>query len=75
MNRTITITGVGQASVKPDQIVITLALETIDTDYEKTMQLAATAITAMNEAVHSIGFGEKDLKTTHFHIEIGRAHV
>ena len=69
MNRTITITGVGQASVKPDQIVITLALETIDTDYEKTMQLAATAITAMNEAVHSIGFGEKDLKTTHFHID------
>lgn len=69
MNRTITITGVGKASIKPDQIVITLALETIDYEYEKTMQLATAAIATLNEAVHSAGFGKKDLKTTHFAID------
>ena len=69
MNRTITITGVGKASVKPDQIVITLALETNDYEYEKTMQFATAAIATLNEAVHSAGFGKKDLKTTHFAID------
>lgn len=69
MNRTITITGVGQASVKPDQIVITLALETIDYEYEKTMQLATAAIATLNEAIHSAGFGKETLKTTRFNID------
>ena len=69
MNRTITITGVGKASVKPDQIVITLALETIDYEYEKTMQLATAAIATLNEAIHSAGFGIETLKTTRFNID------
>lgn len=69
MNRTITITGVGKVSVKPDLIVITMGLETIDYEYEKMMQLATTAISKLNEAVISVGFGKKDLKTTYFNID------
>lgn len=69
MNRHITITGVGKARVKPDLIVITMNLTTIDYEYEKTMQLATTAISKLNEAVISVGFGKKDLKTTRFNID------
>lgn len=69
MNRTITITGIGKAKVRPDLIVITMDLETTDYEYEKTMQLATTAISKLHEAILSVGFAKKDLKTTHFNVD------
>ena len=37
MNRTITIKGVGRLSLKPDQVAVSLSLDTIDPVYEKAM--------------------------------------
>lgn len=69
MNRTIAITGIGKASVKPDQITITLDIETIDYEYDKTMQFATATINTLNEALVSVGFEKSDLKTTTFTVD------
>lgn len=68
MNRTITVKGTGNVSIKPDLIVITLNLETLNHDYDRTMELAAEAVKDLQTAAQSIGFEKNDLKTTSFNI-------
>lgn len=69
MDRTITVTGTGKVSVKPDLIVLTFGIESTDFDYEKTMELATKAITELTAAVESSGIEKDELKTTRFHIQ------
>ena len=68
MNRIITVKGTGNISVKPDLIVITMNLESQQYDYDKTMLKAAESVKALQEAIQSVGFDKKDLKTTSFNI-------
>lgn len=68
MNRLITVKGTGNVSVKPDLIIITMNLESKQYDYEKTMELAADSINALQDAIRTVGFDNKDLKTTSFNI-------
>ena len=53
--KTITVKGVGNVSVKPDFIILSLSLESTDKDYETAMQLAAAKITELNKSPEQIG--------------------
>ena len=68
MMKTITVKGVGNVSVKPDLIVVSMNLETKNKDYEKTMDYAAQRIDLLNDALEEIGFEKKSVKTTDFHV-------
>ena len=69
MNRMLTLKGTGNASVKPDLIVITMNLESQHHEYDKTMELSTQSINALQGAIQSVGFDKKDLKTTNFNIK------
>lgn len=66
--RTITIKGIGNVSVKPDFIAVTMKLETKDKDYDKTMELAAEKIDNLNKSLEQIGFEKNSVKTTNFNV-------
>lgn len=68
MLRTITVKGVGSASVAPDYIVISMNLDTQYMDYEDTLEKAAQSIEDIKNALEEIGFDKKDLKTTNFNV-------
>ena len=68
MNRTITIKGVGRLSLKPDQVAVSLSLDTIDPVYEKAMRTATAELAQLRAAIAGVGFSEDDLKTASFNI-------
>lgn len=68
MAKTITVKGVGKATVKPDLVEIRMTLSTKDKVYEKSMSMAAEQIDSLKTAFESAGFGEGSLKTTNFDI-------
>lgn len=68
MNRSITVKGAGSVSVKPDLVIITMALETKHLEYDKTMERAVQSHEDLRLAVQSTGFSKEDLKTTSFNI-------
>ena len=66
--KTITVKGVGNVSVKPDYIVLSMALETRNRDYETAMREAASRIDQINESLSAIGFEKESVKTTDFNV-------
>lgn len=68
MVRTITVKGVGKATVKPDQIVIRMNFEAKDKNYDRAISLAAQQVADLKHAFQNAGFGTDALKTTDFHI-------
>ena len=68
MAKTITVKGVGKATVKPDQVEIRMTLSAKDMVYEKSMSMAAEQIDSLKRAFEEAGFGEGSLKTTNFDI-------
>lgn len=73
--KTITIKGVGKASVKPDLIVVTMRLETEDKEYDKAMKLAGDKIEILNRSLENIGFEKKSVKTTNFNVRTNYENV
>jgi len=69
MKRLIKVKGTGKVSVKPDLIIITMNLESQQYDYDKTVEIAADSIKDLQDAIQSVGFDKKDLKTTSFNIK------
>ena len=68
MTKTITVKGVGKASASPDLVVLTMALQSKNKDYEKAMRLASESIAQLNESLEAVGFERKSLKTTAFNV-------
>lgn len=68
MPRTITVKGVGRATVKPDQVVICLRFEAKDKNYDQMMALAAQQVANLKQAFINAGFEKDFLKTTDFDI-------
>ena len=50
MARTITVKGVGKATVKPDQVVIRMSFEAKDKSYDQAMALAAQQAADLKQA-------------------------
>ncbi len=68
MSRTIRVKGIGRVTTPPDYVVISMSLETQETDYERTLELAAEKIEQLNSSLESIGFEKKSVKTTNFNV-------
>ncbi len=68
MPRTITVKGIGTASVKPDFIAITLNIVSKDKEYAKSVEGANKRIELLQSAVVSSGFAKEDLKTLSFNV-------
>lgn len=68
MPRTITVRGVGTASVKPDFIAVTLNIVSKDKEYSKSVEDANRRIELLQRAVVSSGFAKEDLKTLSFKV-------
>lgn len=66
--KTITVKGIGNASVKPDLIVLSLLLSSKSKDYEAAMESAAMKISELNKSLEKIGFEKESVKTTDFNV-------
>lgn len=67
--RTIRITGKGEIKVKPDVTRITLTLEGIYPEYEKTLQKSSEDAESLKEILSGFGFERSDLKTLQFNVD------
>lgn len=65
-NKTITVKGIGTASVNPDYVIISLHLKGEDKEYVKAVDKANEKIEKLKRAIVSVGFKEDDLKTLNF---------
>lgn len=68
MMRTITVKGVGSVSARPDYIILSLAIETQEKEYDDAMQKATERINSLEAASQKVGFEKGDLKTTSFNV-------
>ena len=66
--RTITVTGKGQVSVKPDTIKLRITTEGTYYEYEDTIRISADQTRILKETLASAGLDPADLKTTSFDI-------
>lgn len=62
--RTITVKGVGNVTVKPDFIVVSMKLKTEAKEYDRAMELASEKIEQLNKSLENIGFEKSAVKTT-----------
>lgn len=69
MERTITVTGKGKVSVKPDIIRVKLKASDVCEKYEDTVKKSAEDMGIVREAIKKAGLKQKDLKTTSFQID------
>lgn len=67
--RIIKVTGIGNVSVKPDLIIITMKLEKTDYSYNGVMQQSSDVLDKLRSSLVSVGFEKDNLKTTDFKIE------
>ena len=65
----ITVTGEAVVNVKPDKIVITLGIETWDTEITVAKQANNDILKKTVAAVKESGVAEKDMQTDHLSIE------
>ena len=73
--KTITVKGVGTASVKPDTVELKFTLEKEHRDYEKAMELSERSLKNLIEALVEAGFSHDDLKTTSFSADIEQDNI
>lgn len=69
MNRTITVKGVGSASVKPDYIIVSMTIQSVRKDYNVAMEDAAQRIVKLQDAAVLSGNKKEDLKTISFDVD------
>ncbi len=69
MERTITVKGTGSASAKPDYIIISMTVESVDPDYDRSMAGTASRVAALSKAAVGAGCEKGDMKTASFHAE------
>ena len=69
MSRTITVRGIGNVSVKPDYITLSMTIDSQDKSYERAMEEAARRIDILQDAAVSVGYKKDALKTVSFNVE------
>ena len=67
--RTITVKGIGNVSVKPDLVVITMSIESKDFSYDNAMWEAAEKIKDLNYELEMAGFGKNSVKSTNCNVD------
>ena len=67
--RTIHVKGMGEASMPPDYVTISLKLSAKHREYAHVMQIGIQQVDKLREAVMSAGFSVDELKTTDFSVD------
>lgn len=75
MPKTITVTGIGRATARPDTVVISMSLDSHDRAYDKAMEIAAENIDVITKALVAIGFEKSAVKTTDFDVRTDYENV
>lgn len=68
MPKTITVKGIGKATEQPDAVVLSMTIESSDSDYDRAMDKAAQGIEQLTAAVMNAGFEKKSLVTSSFNV-------
>lgn len=68
MTKTITVTGTGTLSVKPDTIVLTMDIAGNASSYDAAIALSAEKTEGLKTLFAGLGFDKEQLKTGHFSI-------
>lgn len=68
MQRTITVKGTGRASAKPDTVVLAMAIDSRDKEYDRAMEIASESIADITRALAGAGFEKDAVKTTNFNV-------
>ena len=66
--KTIRITGIGTASISPNQIELRFTVQTLDLNYNKSIELHDDKLIEFNDILNQLGFKKEDLKTSYFNI-------
>ena len=66
--KTIKITGIGQASMSPNQIELRFTVNSQDLDYNNVIEKHDLKLIEFNNIIKSLGFNKEDLKTSYFNI-------
>ena len=69
MSRTITVRGIGNVSVKPDYITLSMTIDSQDKSYDRATEEAARRIDILQDATVSVGYKKDALKTASFNVE------
>jgi hypothetical protein len=69
MEKFITVKGIGRISVKPDLTILSLGIETIDLDFDRSIKLAGKRSDAFRAAIAKSGLAKDVLKTSEFTID------
>ena len=67
--RTVRVTGKGEIKVKPDMTRITLMLEDLYQNYDKTLQKSAEDSNSLKKILSGFGFEYSDVKTLLFNVD------
>lgn len=66
--KTIKITGIGYASISPNQIELNFNVKTIDHDYNNSLEKHELKLSEFNSILKELNFQKDDLKTSYFNI-------
>jgi uncharacterized protein YggE len=66
--KTIRITGIGTASMSPNEIELKFAVNTLESDYNNSIAKHDEKLTKFTNIIKNLGFAKEDLKTSHFNI-------
>jgi len=69
MERTITVTGKGSISVKPDITRILITIEDTQMDYGKVLELSSGKSQKLRDLLVNHGFNKEDIKTLSFNVD------
>lgn len=73
--RTITVKGVGKASLPPDYIEVPLYLESQKMEYDQAIELSKQKMSALEQCLGAIGFQKESLKTVSFNVDTNYENV
>lgn len=68
MERTITVRASGKVSLKPDLVITSLTLKSIDKDYLNAFNVISDKYNNLQDNLINIGFDKSDLKTSSYNI-------
>lgn len=66
--KTIRITGIGSASIAPNQIELRFTLSTINKNYNNSIEMHDLKLNEFNTLIKELNFKKEDLKTSYFNI-------
>lgn len=69
MGKEIVVKGVGTASAKPDYVVVSLDISTLETDYQFALDESARKLDEVYNELYKVGFEKECVKTTNFNVQ------